>query len=272
MSQSDIDHFAAMISGCESITSGRALTDDGRYAFSVLKLHAEDAGFIAGQEGFLDNIKKGAKKTGKWIMDMIIAFIGWITNEKGKLEKIDKNARAREEDYKANKAKYDELFSKISDQMTGIAKRELDDRCDTGIDRLNELLDKINDNVFYADGGVPKELVKLIDGIIYEIKDLKRHAGFKETLNHGYFSNDLLKILGYITKDAEAVAVWLKRDVNKYRSKEDEYDAGLVRDIVTVVTSVYNDLKTGVNNTKVETNRLIASNMSQTNELKDRLS
>ncbi|QZA70722.1 hypothetical protein AH04_249 [Erwinia phage AH04] len=272
MSQSDIEHFATMISGCESITSGRALTDDGRYAFSVLKIHAEDTGCFAGQEGFLDTIKKGAKKTGKWIMDMIIAFIGWITDEKGRLDKIDKEYRAKEEDYKANKAKYDELFSKISDQLTDIAKRELDDRCDTGIDRLNELLNKINNNAFYADGGVPKELVNLIDGIIYDIKDLKRHAGFKETLSHIYFSNDLLKILGHITKDAESVAVWLKRDVNKYRSKEDEYDASLIRDIVTTVTSVYNDLRVGVNNVKVETNRTIASNMFRTNELKDKLS
>lgn len=271
MSQSDIDHFAAMISGCESITSGLPLTDDGRYAFSVLKLHVQDMGMVAGQEGFLDNIKKGAKKTGKWIMDMIIAFIGWITNEKGKLEKIDKESRARETEYKANKAEYDTLFSKISDQMADIAKAELDDRCDTGINRLNGLLDKIKDNVFYTDGGVPKELVKLIDGIIYDVKDLKRHAGFKETLNHSSFTNDLLKILGYITKDAGEVAVWLKRDVNKYRNKEDEYDAGLIKDIVTTVTSVYNDLRVGVNNTRVEINRLIASNMSQTNELKDRL-
>lgn len=268
MSQSDIEHFATMISGCESITSGGVLTDDGRYAFSVLKLHIQDAGSFAGQEGFIDSIKKGAKKTGKWVMDIILAFISWVTNEKGRLAKIDKEYRGYEKEYNANKKAYDELFSQISDQMTGVAKKELEDRCDTSVERMNELLDKVSSNALYTDGGVPKELIKLINRIIRDIKELKRYAGFKETLGHEFFSLDLLKKLGDIGKDVESVAFWLKYDFNKYRSKEDEYDAGLIKDIVTTVTSVYNDLRTGVNNTKVEINKIIAGHRDRLDELK----
>lgn len=71
MSQSDIEHFATLISGCESITSGGALTDDGRYAFSVLKLHVQDMGGVAGQESIIDNIKRSAKNTKEWVMKII---------------------------------------------------------------------------------------------------------------------------------------------------------------------------------------------------------
>lgn len=73
MNYSDIDHFSSMISGCESLIAGKH-TPDSVYAFTVLKLHAQDAGYVAGQEGFLDNVKKGAKNTKDWILKLLKAI------------------------------------------------------------------------------------------------------------------------------------------------------------------------------------------------------
>lgn len=73
MSYSDIEHCSNMISGCESLIAGNR-TPDSVYAFAVLKLHAQDAGYIDGQEGFLDNVKSGAKKSKEWILKLLKAI------------------------------------------------------------------------------------------------------------------------------------------------------------------------------------------------------
>lgn len=82
MFYSEIDHFATMISGCESIDSGSPLTADGHYAFAVLKLHAGDAGLYAGQEGFLDSIKGAASQVKEWILNLIKAIRNWFRSRR----------------------------------------------------------------------------------------------------------------------------------------------------------------------------------------------
>lgn len=78
----DLLHFSNMIVGCESINSvlknGGKLSYEGRYAQTVLKLHAEDAGFVAGTEGFLDSVKKGASNVKEWIMKILKAIKDWV--------------------------------------------------------------------------------------------------------------------------------------------------------------------------------------------------
>lgn len=87
----DVEHFAKIVSGCESINNlvnnGVALDADGRYAQSVLRLHAQDElGAIAGNESLLDGIKKGAKNTKEWIIAFFKALKNFITGGYGKVK------------------------------------------------------------------------------------------------------------------------------------------------------------------------------------------
>ena len=95
---SDIDHLVTMISGCESITSGNYKSEDSIYALAVLKLHANDAGFVAGTEGFIDSIKSKAKSVKDFVMmvikmitDAMYSLIGGRAKTKARIAKL-KNA------------------------------------------------------------------------------------------------------------------------------------------------------------------------------------
>lgn len=79
MSYSDIEHLATIISGCESLTNGNPESPNAIYALTVLKLHASDAGYVAGQEGFMDHVRKGAKKTKEWLEKFIKALKEFIS-------------------------------------------------------------------------------------------------------------------------------------------------------------------------------------------------
>lgn len=78
MSYSDVEHFSNILSGCESLVHGDIKSPNSVYAFTVLKLHAQDAGYVAGTEGFLDNIKKGARSVVKWVKELSQAITNWI--------------------------------------------------------------------------------------------------------------------------------------------------------------------------------------------------
>lgn len=84
MSYSDVEHFATMVSGCEALTSGDPKSPDAVYAFTVLQLHAGDAGLVAGQEGFMDSIKAGAKNVKEWIKKLIQAIRDYFKSKEGK--------------------------------------------------------------------------------------------------------------------------------------------------------------------------------------------
>lgn len=78
MSYSDIEHFGNMVAGLESFKQGDGKSPDSIYAQTVLKLHANDAGFYAGQEGFLDSIKKGASNSLEWVKKLFEAIKKWF--------------------------------------------------------------------------------------------------------------------------------------------------------------------------------------------------
>lgn len=98
MSCSDIEHFATIISGCESLTSGDLDNSNARYAFSVLKLHAQDEGFIAGKEGFADAVKKGAQALSKWIKALINAILDFCISgrKEARLAQAESERKERE--------------------------------------------------------------------------------------------------------------------------------------------------------------------------------
>lgn len=92
MSQSDVDHFVSMVSGCEGIAAGDYKGSDSLYALSVLKMHAVDSGLVSGSEGFIDSIKSKAKsvkefvlKVIKYVMDSIYMVLGGRSKVKAKL-------------------------------------------------------------------------------------------------------------------------------------------------------------------------------------------
>lgn len=95
----DIEHYARIVSGCESINirlaGGSKLTEDGRYAQSVLCLHANDAGLYAGQEGFFEKVKEGAKNIKDWIMKLIKAIRDWFKGSQ--VQNVDKMDKALKE-------------------------------------------------------------------------------------------------------------------------------------------------------------------------------
>lgn len=91
----DLEHYSTIISGCESvqqrINHGVALDYNGRYAFTVLKLHAQDAGHVAGTEGFLDAVKRGATNIYEWIKKLIATIRNWFrtSNVDKEAERLD---------------------------------------------------------------------------------------------------------------------------------------------------------------------------------------
>lgn len=116
----DINHYARIISGCESINyvnnNGGKLSDDGRYAQSVLRLHAQDEfGALAGNESILAGIKKGAKKLKEWIASLVKAVKEFITGSQKKKKDF-------EAEYKAVKAKYDKLPAEKKESVDTKAK------------------------------------------------------------------------------------------------------------------------------------------------------
>lgn len=91
MSYSDIEHFATMVSGCESLTNGNPKSAEAGYALTVLKLHANDAGLYVGQEGFLDHVKKGAGNVKQWIIALVKAIKEYLTSAARRVDKAWKN-------------------------------------------------------------------------------------------------------------------------------------------------------------------------------------
>lgn len=109
MSLGEIDHFATMLTGCENINSGGPLTPDGKYALGVLRLHAVDFGGIAGQEGFLDSIKRGASNIKEWIVKVLKAIWAFLTRKKKRTFKEPERANSNKEDHE----RVEEVIEKI---------------------------------------------------------------------------------------------------------------------------------------------------------------
>jgi len=99
MSLSDIEHCSSMLAGCESLLNGDTKTPDAVYAFTVLKLHASDAGFLAGQEGFVDSIKQGAKSFKEWIKKLITSIISFVTGKNKTIKELERDAAKKEKEY-----------------------------------------------------------------------------------------------------------------------------------------------------------------------------
>lgn len=111
----EIIHYCNMAAGCESINSvlanGGKLTYEGRYAQAVLRLHAEDAGLIAGTESFLDSFKKGAENVKDWVTKLIKAIRDFITGKKKERPELPKTSSKPKEDTGTKKTNSGEKYA-----------------------------------------------------------------------------------------------------------------------------------------------------------------
>lgn len=83
----DLEHYGTIISGCESFSAG-GRGPEAAYAVTVLKLHAQDAGLVAGTEGFAEAVRKGASNTKDWIIKFIKALRDFFTGGYAKVKKL----------------------------------------------------------------------------------------------------------------------------------------------------------------------------------------
>lgn len=141
----DLSHYARIIAGCESINyvlSGNGhLTEDGRYAQSVLKLRAQDEfGALAGNESLLEGVKKGARKLKEWILSLVAAIKNFLTgagkqkkdmqtryNEiKAAHSKATPEAKSKvEEKWNPALKPYAEVFTRIVDKLKNASPETL---------------------------------------------------------------------------------------------------------------------------------------------------
>lgn len=138
----EIDHYARIIMGCESINSvfanGGKLTEDGRYAQAVLKLHVEDAGDIAGTESFLDSFKKGAENVKEWIVKLVKAIRDFVTGKKKERPEPPKPSGTPKEESGSSKTKSGEKY--VTPINSLIAKAQKTDGLSGVVGALNTAL------------------------------------------------------------------------------------------------------------------------------------
>lgn len=145
---SDVEHFATMVAGCESINAGKPNSEEGRYARSVLRLYTPDFGAVAGQEGFLENVKAGAQKTGEFIKKLYEAIKKWFADTfrttKGKLASIfksgddEKKKAMREKLRSACTPKIEALKTAVGSLPEGVKAEGFADKADKAIASMAE--------------------------------------------------------------------------------------------------------------------------------------
>lgn len=213
---SNMDHFSTMVSGCESINTflagGEALNHDGHYALTVLKIHAGDAGFVDGQEGFMDQVKKGASSIKEWFLQLIKAIFGVIedvASQTSKHKKIEKDIEEKEKELKgdaeAEKAYKDRLTQLASECFTFPAKE------------TRRAYDEIKDSGFFED-----EFLRHFNLTMSRVNDghktMKKLADVGENPtydSHEYVSEgiyNLEKAIKELTKQSERRVNDLKKD------------------------------------------------------------
>lgn len=108
----DIEHFSRIVAGCESVTEhldcNVGMSEEGRYTYAVLQLHAQDEGLVDGTEGFIDSIKKGAKNIKEWflaLLNSIMNFIGEVTGRNKKKREQEEEIARKEKEVKEDKEK-----------------------------------------------------------------------------------------------------------------------------------------------------------------------
>ena len=129
----DVEHYARVIAGIENMDMAyagiEALNDDGRYAQTTLRRHAQyELGDFAGNESIGEKIKAGAGKLKEWIAKFIAGIKNMITavdkkfnKEKyAKIERELKQKKLNEEHLAFIKKEYGSLVPRIDNMIDKI--------------------------------------------------------------------------------------------------------------------------------------------------------
>lgn len=216
MSYSDIEHYSTMITGCESITHGNHKSPDGRYALTVLQLHAGDAGLYAGQEGFLDHIKKGAKTLKKWFLEFLKAiggFIDHLTGQNKRIKELEQEIERKKKEAKADKEQADALEEKLTVLFNSVFSEP---------QRLSEQVYEAIGVTGYLDSNAFEAL---------NVSNMRIHSGYESIKQLIYASKhdapdtkEISRELADMAKGINALAFMSKKEVSSW-AEEDEQEA-----------------------------------------------
>lgn len=149
----EIQHYSRVILGCESInnvlTHGGKLTEDGRYAQTVLRLHTEDMGHIAGTESFLDSFKKGAESLKDWVLKLVKAIREFITGKKKERPEPPKTSNAPAEEKTEKQTKSGEKYVPPINALIAKASKA---------DGMNSVVSTLNSALSSAKSGTSKDV------------------------------------------------------------------------------------------------------------------
>jgi prophage DNA circulation protein len=219
MSFSDVEHYATMFSGCEAIGKRDYKHPDAVYASAVLQVHANDLGQYAGQEGFLDSVKKGAGNTKEFLAKMYAAIKEWFVKvfkviRAGFRKTFTRQLSPSEASSISNKLKA--MVAAVKDYSSEIGGEKLVTACEKAIDALDnqhsaqKSVDALNDVLQKTDDVVTSFL---------KYADSKKPA---DTDEEKY--NEYVKILTSVRKFSSAVngLVMSLRMASSVRVKEDK--------------------------------------------------
>lgn len=215
----DIEHYSRIIAGCESINhvlSGNgSLTEDGRYAQSVLKLRAQDEfGALAGNESLLEGVKKGARKLKEWIVALVKSMVGFITGSTKKVKEVGARADEFAKKYNSLKAEQKEkakeeiksivtphgqVFTRIADKLEALQKESEDKAFDVigfkpdlsqTLKRIKAVIEACEEGNWISAAGELKLSIGNIDGqlnslttklsVVTKLDELKNGEGTPE--------------------------------------------------------------------------------------------
>lgn len=147
-----------MLSGCEAINLGDYKSPESKYAQGVLKLHANDAGIYAGQEGFLDSIKKGAKSVVDWVRRLIKGLVDWVKSvfSKKTIDNVTITDENKEKFITAIKA-LKETFSTVTEDQ----QKEAEVNLSAAVSAVDKLISAAGSN-----GNVGKQVEDLRSAMI----------------------------------------------------------------------------------------------------------
>lgn len=237
MSFSDVEHHIAVFDGCESLLSGNSKTANAQYAFTVLKLHAGDQGVYAGQEGFMDTIKKGARSTVKWIKQIIQAIRDYMKGisreDRARINEIEKYLKEFKAANYDPKEAYDAMMAPalvIKEKLEAV--REAGEGAIPGRGPIGASMERVEELIDFLKGDEEWSLYKPIDKLLAELKNTltrvnsdleKAVAGKKddeelseETKKLVKLDTGLASVVDLVVKFAERWAVQVTSHYGKY--------------------------------------------------------
>lgn len=230
---SDVEHFSTILSGCEAFSNGDTRSPDAVYALTVLQLHANDAGIHAGQEGFMDAIKKGAKKTKQWILDLVKAVRAWLREKyKSAVKKAVTFLKGS-----PDKRIQDAALTKVATKLEELNKAYI--RLETG--EVGEGLEKANVSHSYsAQHAVIKKLVDSLDGSSSDFNGKTFFADLDKALEQAG------EAIERLTEQAERLAKAIPEDRSAVDFEQKDKDAHAVARAINVLTGPAESLGRGV--------------------------